>query len=113
MAARKPVICLALGGPGVNVTSDTGTVVPAVSPQQVVDDIAIAMLKYASDSAFLTQQGEAGLRRVRAVFTWEHKYDVLLQHYHSLLHSRTSDRCRVPTCELPTSATNSEGSVLS
>lgn len=113
MAARKPVICLALGGPGVNVTSDTGTVVPAVSPQQVVDDIALAMLKYASDGALLAQQGEAGLRRVRAIFTWEHKYEVLLQHYHSLLRSPTSESYSVPTGELPTSATTSAGSVSS
>ncbi len=85
MAASKPVICLQAGGPGVNVTPDTGTIVPADSPEQVIEDIAAAMTLYASDPELLKSQGEAGLARVKDCFTWEKKHQALLQIYNRIL----------------------------
>ena len=43
MAAKRPVICLALGGPAVIVSEDSGIKVAAESPNQAVKDIAAAM----------------------------------------------------------------------
>lgn len=85
MAARRPVICLNLGGPAVQVTPETGTIVEAESPQQVIRDIAAAMTRYAEDREFLCGQGERGLIRVLDFFTWEKKIDILSQWYAELL----------------------------
>jgi glycosyltransferase involved in cell wall biosynthesis len=85
MAARRPVICLNLGGPAVQVTPETGTIVEAESPQQVIRDIAAAMTRYAEDREFLCGQGERGLIRVLDFFTWEKKVDILSQWYAELL----------------------------
>jgi glycosyltransferase involved in cell wall biosynthesis len=85
MAARRPVICLNLGGPAVQVTPETGTIVEAESPQQVIRDIAAAMTRYAEDREFLCEQGEMGLIRVLDFFTWEKKIDILSQWYAELL----------------------------
>ena len=43
MAAGRPVICLDLGGPGLQVTPETGIKVPARTPAQVVRELAAAM----------------------------------------------------------------------
>ena len=43
MAAGKPVICLDLGGPGEQVTRETGFKIPALDPDQAVKDMARAM----------------------------------------------------------------------
>lgn len=85
MAARKPVICLDLGGPAVQVNDQTGTIVPASHPEQVVTDLAAAMGRYADDDDLIASQGDAGLARVQQQFTWESRYPVLLSHYESLL----------------------------
>src|SRR5205823_11967821 len=42
MAAGRPVICLDLGGPALQVTPDTGIKVPAPAPEQVVHYLAAA-----------------------------------------------------------------------
>lgn len=101
MAARMPVICLELGGPAVNVTSETGTIIPACSHTQVIQDIASAMTTYHSDHDLLDRQGEAGLRRIQAEFTWDRKYEALLQHYNALLGIPLHKNCTVPSAEVP------------
>jgi glycosyltransferase involved in cell wall biosynthesis len=73
MAAGRPVICLDLGGPGLQVTPETGIKVPAISPKQVVDDLAGAMCELAEDSDRRSGLGHAGRRRVQEVFSWEKK----------------------------------------
>ncbi|MCU0527265.1 MAG: glycosyltransferase [Elainella sp. Prado103] len=44
MAAGRPILCLDLGGPGVQVTGETGIKVPAHTPEQAVKDLATAMV---------------------------------------------------------------------
>jgi glycosyltransferase involved in cell wall biosynthesis len=73
MTARRPVICLDLGGPALQVTEDTGFKVPAVTPEQVVNDLAEAMHRLAEDPALRTRIGEAGRRRVLEHFDWDKK----------------------------------------
>lgn len=73
MAAGKPVICLDLGGPAVQVTEETGFKIPAHDPQQVVNDIAEAMKKLAASKSLRMQMGTAGQQLVKDVFSWHAK----------------------------------------
>ncbi len=86
MAIGRPVICLDLGGPGVQVTEETGIKVAAISPQQAVDDIATAMTKLAENRTLLAELGQNARERVEQFFAWENKaketaelYDVLVK----------------------------------
>jgi glycosyltransferase involved in cell wall biosynthesis len=47
MAAARPVICLDLGGPGIIVSPESGVKVPARAPDQIVADLAAAMVSLA------------------------------------------------------------------
>ncbi|MCG6136148.1 MAG: glycosyltransferase [Nostoc sp. LLA-1] len=71
MAAGCPVICLDLGGPGVQVTEETGFKIPAHTPETTVKDIAQGMLLLAKDSELRLRMGQAGQKRVKDVFSWK------------------------------------------
>lgn len=73
MAAARPVICLDLGGPAVQVTEETGFKIHANTPEQAVRDIAKAMMSLAKDSELRLRMGEAGQKRVREAFSWKNK----------------------------------------
>jgi glycosyltransferase involved in cell wall biosynthesis len=73
MAAGKPVICLAIGGPATQVTTDTGFSIPAVTPRQSVHGIAEAMTRVAGDEALRATLGRNALHRVRDMFTWNER----------------------------------------
>lgn len=81
MAAKKPVICLDLGGPALQVTPETGFKVAARTPEQAVQDIAVAMRTLAADSELGRAMGEAGHRRAQTHFSWERKGEYLRQMY--------------------------------
>jgi glycosyltransferase involved in cell wall biosynthesis len=84
MTAALPVVCLDLGGPGENVTAETGFRVPAISGQQVVSDMAEALDFLAVNARAARQMGLAGRRRVKEVFCWEAKSDRMAEIYESL-----------------------------
>jgi glycosyltransferase involved in cell wall biosynthesis len=73
MAASRPVICLDLGGPALQVTPETGIKVPAMSPEQVVHDLAAAFSLLASDPGLRVRLGKAGRQRVEEHFNWDKK----------------------------------------
>ncbi|MGD1920446.1 MAG: glycosyltransferase family 4 protein, partial [Pleurocapsa sp.] len=73
MAAGRPILCLDLGGPGVQVTPETGIKVPAHNPQQAVADLAKAMILLAQNSELRSRLGKAGRRMVRESYNWEAK----------------------------------------
>jgi glycosyltransferase involved in cell wall biosynthesis len=73
MAAGRPVICLDLGGPALQVTEETGFKVPAISPEQVVKDLAKAMCRLAQEPAMRARMSEAARRRVAEYFDWDKK----------------------------------------
>ena len=64
MAARRPVVCLDLGGPGLLVTPETGAAVAAETPDQVVADLAGALVALAADPARRARLGDAARARV-------------------------------------------------
>ncbi|MEO0377787.1 MAG: glycosyltransferase family 4 protein [Cyanobacteria bacterium P01_A01_bin.17] len=70
MASGRPVICLDLGGPAIQVTDQTGIKVPGHEPEQAIQDMAIAMQKLAQDADLRVQMGTAGRQLVQENFSW-------------------------------------------
>jgi glycosyltransferase involved in cell wall biosynthesis len=70
MAAGKPVICLAIGGPATQVTNETGFAIPAIHPRQSIRRLADALTRVATDEALRATLGNDAQRRARDVFGW-------------------------------------------
>lgn len=85
MSAGRPVVCLNLGGPAVQVTAETGFVVPAHTPESSVDGIADALHQLAESPELRLKMGENGRRRVREYFTWDYKVGRFSAAYHEIL----------------------------
>jgi len=85
MAAGRPVICLDLGGPGVQVTPETGIKVVAHHPEQVITDMADAMNTLVADSKLRFQLGKAGKEKVRDLYNWDKKSKKLAILYRDLV----------------------------
>lgn len=85
MAAGRPVICLNLGGPAVQLTRETGIKVPASDPEQTIRDLADAITRLAQDPELRTHMGSAGRRRVREVYSWETKGRLWAELYEEVL----------------------------
>ena len=71
MAAGRPVVCLRLGGTGLQVTPETGVAVATESPEQVLRDLEAALCRLAADPALRDRMGRAGRGRVEAAFSWD------------------------------------------
>lgn len=84
MAAGRPVVCLDLGGPALQMTEDSGIKVLATSPEQVVSDLADAMMQLAEDPDLRIRLGVAARQRVREHFDWTGKGLVMTKLYASL-----------------------------
>lgn len=87
MAIGRPVICLNLGGPGVQVTESTGIKVEATDPQQAVTDIAAAITRLVGDRALIAELGQNARDRVESSFAWQHKAQVTADLYQELVQS--------------------------
>ncbi|MBF2028656.1 MAG: glycosyltransferase [Oscillatoriales cyanobacterium C42_A2020_001] len=85
MAAARPVICLDLGGPAVQVTEETGFKIPAHNPDQAVAAMAAAMTQLAKDADLRSQLGKAGQQRVNEQFNWKTKGKFLVDVYETIL----------------------------
>ena len=81
MAAGRPVICLDLGGPALQVTEETGFKVPVDTPEQTVEDMAKVMLKLAKNIFLKQELANAIRRRIREYFAKETKQKQLLKIY--------------------------------
>jgi len=68
MAAGRPVVCLDLGGPRVQVTKETGIKITALSPEQAVREMAEALERLAADPTLRERLGQGGRRRVAEQF---------------------------------------------
>lgn len=87
MASGLPVICLDLGGPAVQVTEDTGFKVPAIKPEQALDDLAAAMKVLSEDRSLRLRMGEAARSRAARHFNWRGKGARLAELYEGVLHT--------------------------
>lgn len=88
MAAEKPVICLDLGGPAVQVTTETGIKVPADTPERAVSGLAEAMTHLANNSELRLKMGRAGQQRVQECYNWEVKGKQFAQIYARIVESK-------------------------
>lgn len=84
MAAGRPVLCLDLGGPAIQVIAETGFKVAAKSPEQVVQSLAAAMEKVAANPALLKDMAIRSRQRVRTAFSWKAKGDLISELYETL-----------------------------
>ena len=71
MASGRPVVCLDLGGPAIQVTEKTGFKVPAQEPEQAIQGIATVMQKLAHNPDLRVQMGLAGRQLIDESFSWE------------------------------------------
>jgi len=81
MAAGKPVICLDLGGPAMQVTHETGVKVPAENPEQAIAGLAATMRRLAIDPGLRESMGEAARKRAGAKFSWGGKAEQIAGFY--------------------------------
>ena len=84
MAAGRPVICLDLGGPGVQVTAETGIKVPAHHPDQAIEELAGAITQLVQNEEQRSQMGAAGRKLVSENYTWEINGERLSQLYEKI-----------------------------
>jgi glycosyltransferase involved in cell wall biosynthesis len=87
MAAGRPVICLNLGGPALQVTDKTGFKVSAETPDQAISEMASAMTRLAEDTTLTLWQSmsQAGMQRVKESYSWEMKGQLLARLYEKLV----------------------------
>lgn len=71
MSAGRPVICLDLGGPAVQVTPETGFKISAQTPQQTTHTMAEAMVCLAKDPILREKMGAAGRTLVSENYGWQ------------------------------------------
>ena len=90
MAAGKPVICLNLGGPGVQVTKEAGYKIPATNPEQAAKDIAAAMTELAENANLRSRMGSAGKQVVQAHYNWDRKILAQVKMYEEILSIETT-----------------------
>lgn len=84
MAVGKPVICLDIGGPALQVTSDTGIKIPVGSPEQIVKDIYSALNVLAEDQKLRIKKGMAARKRVIEHFQWNTKGEIINSLYEKI-----------------------------
>ena len=88
MAAGRPVICLDLGGPALQVTEETGIKIPAISPSQAIADLSLAMEELARDPARRARMGQSGRERVSLFYNWEEKGKYFADLYHQAVSAK-------------------------
>jgi glycosyltransferase involved in cell wall biosynthesis len=85
MAARCPVLCLDVGGPGIQVTSETGFKIPAQDVNQVIEQMAAAMVKLTHDRPLRDCLGLAAQQRVYEQFRWRAKAEYFTTLYQTIM----------------------------
>jgi glycosyltransferase involved in cell wall biosynthesis len=85
MALGKPVLCLDIGGPAMQVSDKTGFKIPATTPEQSVDDIVNALKKLAVSSSLCRQMGNAARKRALEYFDWNKKGEWINKKYQELV----------------------------
>jgi len=81
MAAGRPVICLDVGGPALQVTRETGFRIAVDSPQRTLDDLTEAMTLLYQDEAARLRMGKAARERAKAMFHWEGRSEEMNKFY--------------------------------
>jgi glycosyltransferase involved in cell wall biosynthesis len=91
LAAGRPVICLDLGGPALQVTPGTGFKIAAHSPAQAINDLASAMRQLASDPELRSKMSAAAQEYSRNHLAWDLKGDRVCRLYRELVQEKITD----------------------
>ena len=81
MAAGKPVVAVAWGGPCDYLDESCGLLIPPRSAEAVVDGFSRAMKRLIEDPQLCLRLGTAARRKVEATFDWEDKVDRVIEIY--------------------------------
>jgi glycosyltransferase involved in cell wall biosynthesis len=73
MTLGKPVVCLNIGGPALQVTEETGFKIPAIRVKRTVNDLVRALSVLIEDAELRERMGRAGANRAREAFDWDRK----------------------------------------
>jgi glycosyltransferase involved in cell wall biosynthesis len=85
MTAARPVICLNLGGPALQVNDETGIRVEAANPEEAVQGLVLAMVRLAKDPELRQSMGRAGQIRVKEFYNWESRGQQISQLYETVI----------------------------
>jgi glycosyltransferase involved in cell wall biosynthesis len=107
MACGRPVVCLDLAGPALQVDPDNGCKVPAITPEQSIRDLASALQMLAGDPEKRLRMGRAARAKVAAELNWPRKADQILAIYTRLASARRADVAVLPV-HLPNPITKTE-----
>jgi len=88
MAAGKPVICLDIGGPAVEVTNECGFKIPLRSPEETIYLLAEAMRRLYLDSDLRLRMSAAAQKHVEKEFTWTKRVEQLNSYYHMIVNTQ-------------------------
>ena len=94
LASGRPVICLDLGGPGLQVKEGTGIKVAPTTPETAVAELAAAMVRLASDPDLCSRMGRAAQRSVEEHFDWDRKGEFMAQVYEDALRTWHAEKDR-------------------
>ncbi|MET4637664.1 glycosyltransferase family 4 protein [Mycetocola sp. 2940] len=81
MAFGLPLVVCDRGGPGANVDDRCAFRLPAVSPEQLAADCAVAVRSLVEDPALRLRMGAAARERAARVHLWEQRVDRMVQLY--------------------------------
>ena len=85
MAAARPVIATAWGGPADYLDATCGVLIPPTSRETLIAGFTQAMQQLAADPALVECLGHAGRQRVAAYFDWDRKVESMLAIYDEAL----------------------------
>ena len=88
MMAARPVLCLNLGGPAVQVTDRTGFRIDAPDPDRAIQGLAAAMVRLAHDPELQVAMGLAGQQRIQEFYNWETRGHQICQLYADTVKAR-------------------------
>jgi glycosyltransferase involved in cell wall biosynthesis len=95
MASGVPVIATRWGGPADYLDDTTGVLIDAHNPEQFIEDLALAIIRFAREPQLRRRLAVAGYERAVERFDWEKKIDTMLALYTDASGLRASDA--VPT----------------
>jgi glycosyltransferase involved in cell wall biosynthesis len=85
LAMEVPVIATAWGGPVDYLDSSCGILVEPSSREAFIENLALALVRLATDPKERRAMGKAGRLKVIQEFDWEGKVDRMLEHYRSCM----------------------------
>lgn len=95
MASGVPVIATRWGGPADYLDDTTGVLIDPHNPEQFIEDLALAIIRFAREPQLRRRLAVAGYERAVERFDWEKKIDTMLALYTDASGLRASDA--VPT----------------